>query len=303
MYDVAIIGAGAGGITSAIYLSRAGLSVALIEKGAYGGQILNTDVIQNYTGFPVVFSHKLAEDMEEQAKRQENVDHIFGNVRSVTNHPDKLVLNLGKETIEAKKLIIATGVNHKKIGVPGEQLFDGHGVSYCTVCDGAFFKDQDVIVVGGGDSAVESALYLENIAKSVKVIHRRDKLRAEQITQNNLFDAENIDVIWDTTVEEILGENKVDGVTLRNKKGETTTLDTNGVFVNIGMLPASDTFKELNILDDNGFIITDEGMETANPNIFGVGDIRSNSIMQISNAAGDGSMAADTIIKQFNEER
>lgn len=286
-------------MTTAIYASRAGLKVALIERGLYGGQLHNTDVVENYTGFTSISSIELSERMQEHVMAQDTIDTLYANIKKVHKVDGIFELVTRKGTIKSKTVVIATGVKHKKLGVPGEKEFDGRGVSYCSVCDGSFFKGKHVAVIGGGDSAVESAIYLANIVDRVTIVHRRDTLRAEKVLQDRLFKLPNVKVIWDATVKEITGDGKVSSINLEHGYGgETTELPVEGVFVNVGMIPVTEPFSSLGIfiLDEEGFVITDSRMATIQDGVYAIGDVRSDSIRQVVNATGDGAMASESII-------
>lgn len=295
VYDVAIIGAGAGGITTSIYCARAGLDVALIEGGLYGGQIMNAGTIENYTGAPQVDGFDLAKAMEKQAREQSGIVHIYGFVDSLKKDYVSNVfnINLGGHEIVSKTAVVASGVKHKEIDVKNSDHYK-RGVSYCAVCDGAFFKGKDVAVIGGGDSAAESALYMSEIAKSVTILHRRDELRAEKELQDRVFAKDNIDIIWNAEVVEFKG---VDGLIFKDDTEDRVFLDVETSFVNIGVVPNTNFIKtnSSSLLLD-GFVYTDEYMHTIVDGLYAVGDVREHSIRQIVNATGDGAMAADNIV-------
>lgn len=293
-YDVAIIGAGPGGMTAALYASRANLSVVMLDRGIYGGQMNNTAEIENYPGFDSVMGPDLAEKMYHSAT-QFGADYAYGNVVSVAVNDDgtKLVKTDGDEDIIAPVVIVATGTQYRKLDVPGEEQYAGRGVSYCAVCDGAFFKDQEVVVVGGGDSALEEGMYLAKLAKKVTIVHRRSQLRAQKILQDRAFATANIDFVWDSVVEEINGDGaKVTGVTLKNTTtGETTQLAASGVFIYVGTLPQTEFVRDLNICDEAGWVKTDDLMHTRVAGIFAIGDVRQKHLRQITTAVGDGGIA------------
>ncbi|WP_368654442.1 thioredoxin-disulfide reductase [Ornithinibacillus sp. 4-3] len=298
IYDVIIAGAGPAGMTAAVYASRANLDTLMIERGMPGGQMVDTEDIENYPGFETILGPDLSNKMFEHAKKF-GAEYAYGDIKSVEDHGDyKLVVTSSKE-FKAKALIIAAGAQYKKLGVEGEDVLTGRGVSYCAVCDGAFFKEKDLFVIGGGDSAVEEGLYLTRFANKVTVVHRRDELRAQKIIQQRAFDNEKVDFIWDTVVEKINEENgKVGSVTFRNTKtDEVYDSKIDGVFVYIGMLPLSEPFKSLGILDEEGYIPTNEHMESSIPGIFAAGDIRVKELRQVVTATGDGSIAAESAIK------
>lgn len=306
LYDVAIIGAGPAGITTAIYTSRAGLKVALIEKGLYGGQLHNTDEVENYTGFESIKGFELAEKMEEHAQSLDNVDHIYADVQVVKKDDDIFRIHLGTDVIESKTVVGATGVKHRKLNVVGEEDYEGRGVSYCAVCDGAFFKGKHVAVVGGGDSAVESALYLSNIVDKVTLIHRRDELRAEEILQKRLFEKDNIDFIWNANIEEIFGNDTegVKAVSYIDKRDvyKVKSIDIDGVFVNVGVIPVTHMFKHMGLMtvDSEGFLVTVGEMRTVTKGLYAVGDVRRDSIRQVVTATGDGAIASESLNSYLN---
>lgn len=292
-YDVIVIGAGPGGMTAALYASRANLKVAMLDRGVYGGQMNNTAEVENYPGFKSILGPDLAEEMF-QSSTQFGAEFVYGNVENVTVDEEgtKHVMTDEGELV-APVVIIATGSQYRKLGVPGEDEYSGRGVSYCAVCDGAFYRDKPVAVIGGGDSAVEEGMYLANLTSEVNVIHRRDQLRAQKILQDRAFANDKMNFTWDTVVTEIVGDDKkVTGVKLHNNKtGEDSTMDVNGVFIYVGNIPMTEPFKELGITDDAGWILTDDHMQTQVPGIFAVGDVRAKFLRQITTAVGDASIA------------
>ncbi|WP_406602164.1 thioredoxin-disulfide reductase [Lactobacillus helveticus] len=281
-YDLVVIGAGPGGMTAAMYGARANLKVAMIDRGVYGGQMNNTAEVENYPGFPSIMGPDLGEKMYKSATEQ-GVEFVYGDVQKIELDGQKRIVKMDPEDITAKAVIIATGSTNRKLGIPGEEEYSGRGVSYCAVCDGAFFKDENVAVVGGGDSAISEGLYLANLAKDVDVIHRRDQLRAEKVLQTRAFKNPKMEFTWDSVPVEIVGdENKVTGVKVHNKKtDEDKVIDASGVFIYIGNVPNSEPFKELKITDDQGWIITNDQMETTVPGIYAVGDVRQKKLRQI----------------------
>ena len=290
-YDVVIIGAGPGGLTAALYAARANLSVLILDRGIYGGQMNNTDIIDNYPGFSEIKGPELGEKMYQSAMKFEP-DFKYGEVKSITLDGDKKIIKTDTDEFKTTVVIIGTGANHKKLNIPGEKEYEGRGVSYCAVCDAAFFKDENVVVIGGGDSAVEEGIYLAQLAKSVTVIHRRDQLRAQPILQKRAFANDKMHFIWNAQVQEIVGDkSKVEGVVYRDKlTGEEKTVPAAGVFIYVGVKPQTDAFKDLGILDDQGWIPTDDKMRTKVPGIFAIGDVRAKDLRQIANAVGDGSI-------------
>ncbi|PAV27759.1 thioredoxin-disulfide reductase [Virgibacillus profundi] len=296
--DVIIAGAGPAGMTAAVYASRANLDTLMIERGIPGGQMANTEDVENYPGFDHVLGPDLSNNMFEHAKKF-GAEYAYGDIKEVIDHGDYKTVIAGKKEYKTKALIITTGAQFKKLGIAGEEELGGRGVSYCAVCDGAFFKQKNLVVIGGGDSAVEEGIYLTRFADKVTIVHRRDELRAQKIIQERAFDNEKIDFIWDTVVEKINGpDGKVKSVSLKNNKtGEANEYPIDGVFVYIGMVPLSEPFKSLGITNGEGYIPTNENMETNIPGVFAAGDIREKTLRQIVTATGDGSIAAEEAIK------
>lgn len=291
-YDVIIIGAGPGGLTAALYASRANLSVLMLDRGLYGGQMNNTDAIDNYPGFSEIKGPELGEKMYNSVMKF-GAKFEYGDVQSVTTDGDQKIVKTDTGEYSAPALIIATGADHRHLGVPGEDEYSGKGVSYCAVCDAAFFKDEDIAVIGGGDSAIEEGIYLAQSAKSVTVIHRRDQLRAQPTLQKRAFANPKMHFIWNGLTQSIDGDgNKVTGVTYKDKEtGEEKHLKTRGVFIYVGVIPQTAPFKDLGVTDENGWIPTDEHMRTKVDGIFALGDVRAKDLRQIANAVGDGSIA------------
>ena len=292
IYDVVIIGAGPAGMTAAVYASRAELKTVMLERGVPGGQMANTEVVENFPGFVMTTGPELSSKMFEHAQTF-GAEYKYGDIKSVEVDGDIKILKTSSEEIHTKSVIIATGAEYKTIGVPGEDLLRGRGVSYCAVCDGAFFKERELVVIGGGDSAVEEGVFLTKYASKVTIVHRRDELRAQKILQDRAFKNDKIEFIWDTELQTINGDSRVESVTLKNKNtGETYDYKADGVFIYIGMLPLTSPFEDLGILNENGYIVTNEEMETDIPGIFAAGDVREKSLRQIVTATGDGSLAA-----------
>lgn len=298
MYDVIIAGAGPAGMTAAVYASRANLDTLMIERGIPGGQVANTEDVENYPGFDHILGPDLSNKMFEHAKKF-GAEYAYGDIKEVIDNGNYKTVIAGQKEYKTRALIITTGAQYKKLGIPGEEELGGRGVSYCAVCDGAFFKERHLIVVGGGDSAVEEGIYLTRFADKVTVVHRRDQLRAQKILQDRAFDNSKIEFIWDTVVKEINEKDgKVGSVTLYNKKtGEEYDHTIDGVFVYIGMVPLNEPFLSLGITNEEGYIPTNSEMETSIKGIFAAGDIREKSLRQIVTATGDGSIAAETAIK------
>ncbi|WP_339147786.1 MULTISPECIES: thioredoxin-disulfide reductase [unclassified Sutcliffiella] len=295
IYDVIIIGAGPAGMTSAVYTSRANLSTLMIERGMPGGQMANTEEVENYPGFDHILGPELSTKMFEHAKKF-GAEYAYGDVKEVIDGKEYKTVNAGSKSYKGRTVIIASGAEYKKIGAPGEKELGGRGVSYCAVCDGAFFKNKELVVVGGGDSAVEEGVYLTRFASKVTIVHRRDELRAQKILQQRAFDNDKIDFIWSNTIKEINEKDgKVGSVTLvSTKDGEEQEFQTDGVFIYVGMLPLTKPFLNLGITNDMGYIETNERMETKIPGIFAAGDIREKTLRQIVTATGDGSIAAQS---------
>ncbi|MGE7987181.1 thioredoxin-disulfide reductase [Lysinibacillus fusiformis] len=296
IYDVVIIGAGPAGMTAAVYTSRANLATLMIERGIPGGQMANTEEVENYPGFDTILGPELSTKMFDHAKKF-GAEYAYGDVTEIIDGEEFKTIKSGTKEYKTRAIIITTGAEYKKMGVPGEKELGGRGVSYCAVCDGAFFKQKNLVVVGGGDSAVEEGVYLTRFADKVTIVHRRDKLRAQKILQDRAFANDKIDFIWNATVKEINEANgKVGSVTLQSTvDGTESEFTTDGVFVYIGMLPLTKPFESLGILNDAGYILTNDNMETTIPGIFAAGDVREKSLRQIVTATGDGSIAAQAV--------
>lgn len=301
-YDVVIIGAGPAGMTAALYASRANLSVMLLDRGIYGGQMNNTAEIENYPGFKSILGPDLSQEMYDSSV-QFGADFGYGTVKSVVDHGDYKYIETDAENYETKAIIIATGSSYRQLGVPGEEEYRGRGVSNCAVCDGAFFRNQHVVVVGGGDSAVEEGEYLTRLADKVTIIHRRDQLRAQQIIQDRAFNNDKIDFIWDSQVQEIVGNgNKVTAVKGINKKTrEPFEVKAAGVFIYVGIEPMSEPFRSLEITDEKGWFITDDKMSTRIPGIFAAGDVRKKDLRQVVTATNDGGIAGQSAYQYITE--
>ena len=281
-------------MTAGLYAARDRLQVMLVEKGVVGGQVLVTDWIDNYPGFPEGLSgFDLIEKMAAQAKRFE-LETKNENVVKVelTEAKKKLIFESGEE-LTCQALIICTGARPNKLGMPGEQEFTGKGVSFCATCDGPFFRDQEILVVGGGDTAIQEADFLTKFASKVTVIHRRDELRATKVLQEKAFANERIEFIWNSNVVAIEGEKEVERVRIRNNNGEEREIAASGVFILIGTIPNSEIFPLEQLgADEFGFVITDEEMRTKVDGVMAAGDIRSKRVRQVINAAGEGAVAA-----------
>ena len=304
-YDVIVIGAGPGGMTAAMYASRANLSVLMLDRGIYGGNLNNTAEIENYTGFKSIMGPDLAKEMYKGAT-QFGADYAYGAVEKVevVGEVKQITTDMG-DVFTAKAVVIATGSSQRKLGVPGEAEFSGRGVSYCAVCDGAFFKNKHLIVVGGGDSAVEEGAFLTQLADKVTVLVRRDQLRAQPIVQDKAMQNPKMEFIFNTSVTEIVGDDmKVTGVkTVNNVTGETGELAADGVFIYVGSDPMTAPFKDLGILNAKGWVETDATMATKIPGIFAVGDVRDTLLRQVATAVGDGAIAGQQVFKYLDEQK
>ncbi len=293
MENLIIVGAGPAGWTAGIYAGRAQLAPLLITGSAPGGQMALTSEIENYPGFPQGISgQELTQLMQQQAERfgtKVQMDEV--TAVELSSNPFKVTTYGGE--YETKALVIATGTSPRKLGVPGEAEFTGRGVSYCATCDGFFYRDRQVIVVGGGDAALEEALFLTRFASQVYVVHRRNRLRAEKVFQERAFRHEKIEFVWDSVVTEIMGDGKVTGVRLQNvRTEEESVLETDGVFIYVGAIPNTGFLGGQVELDDRGYIVTDRQCHTSVPGVFAAGDVQERVLKQVSTAVGSGAMAA-----------
>ena len=301
-YDVIIIGGGPAGLTAGLYSSRAGLKSLLLEQGLFGGQMVNAALIENYPGFPEgIAGSELGTLMHRQAVRY-GLEVVVAEVIGVTGGQFYIV-STTEGSFEGAAIIAAAGSEYRKLGVAGEERLSGRGISYCATCDGFFFRDMEVAVVGGGDTAITDALELGQNARKVYVIHRRDQLRAGQVLQQRAFAHPKLDFIWSTVVEDVLGEKMLEGLKLRNVKTERQSiLQVNGLFIAVGLRPNSQSFSSILEVDDTGFIVTDETMATSAAGVFAAGDIRRNSPRQIAAAVGDGATAAMSAFRYAKEQ-
>ena len=303
-YDLAIIGSGPAGLTSAIYAQRALLKTIVIEKNPMsGGQILNTYEVDNYPGLPMINGFDLGIKMREHADKL-GTEFLTASVKKVEKTENGFtVLFDGKEPIEAKTVIIATGAEHVTLGVSGEEELKGMGVSYCATCDGAFFRGKTVAVVGGGDVALEDAIFLARGCEKVYVIHRRDEFRGAKILQQQLLSLPNVEVVWDSVVEKIEGEGVVNNIKVRNvKTEEQSELPVQGVFVAVGNRPDTEMVKDIVDRDEKGYIIGDETGTTSTAGLFVAGDVRTKALRQVVTAASDGANAVYSIEKYLAEQ-
>lgn len=293
MYDVVIIGGGPGGYTAALYCARAALKTLVLEKFAPGGQMGTTDQIDNYPGFPEgINGFELAMQMQQGAERF-GAETRLAEVLSVSLDGAVKKVETTEGTVEAKTVILATGSHPRELGVDREKALRGRGISYCATCDGMFYRNKTVAVVGGGNTAVSDVLYLANICEKVYLIHRRDTLRASKVYSVPLQALKNVEILYDSQVVEIQGENNVAGVLVENKNtGGQTSLSVNGLFVAVGNLPNSQLYKGQLELDESGYIVADESTRTSISGVFAIGDLRTKPLRQIITAAGDGAVAS-----------
>ncbi len=302
IWDVVIIGGGPAGMTAAIYTRRSLLETLIVEQLMPGGNVAITNKVENYPGFNDISGSELSKRMEDQAKNL-GVEFLSGQVESISQdeHLKYVTLSDGSY-IQTKSIILSTGAGWRNLGVSGERKFTGRGVSYCGTCDGPFFKDKVIAVVGGGDTALDESLYLERFATKIFLIHRRDKFRGAKIYQDRVLKNPKIEVIWDTVVTEIQGDQLVNNLRLKNKKtGEEKDLPVEGVFIFIGQEPNTKFLKTFCDLDDYGYIITDQEMHTRVDGIFAAGDVRKKNLYQIATAVGDGAIAGYMAIKYLEE--
>lgn len=293
LYDVTIIGGGPAGLAAGIYAARAALKTVLLEKGMPGGLAASTEFIENYPGFAEgINGPELMMQMDAQARRF-GLEVKSATVEDIKAVEDYFSVKTDEEVITTKTIILATGAQPQKLNIPGEEEFHGRGVSYCATCDGAFFRDKKVAVVGGGDAAVEEAIYLTKFASEVHIIHRRGELRATKILQKRAMDNEKIIFHWHNVVEKILGEATVQEIIIKDvRNGETKPLAVNGIFMYVGNRPVSDLVSGLIKVDERGYIVTDENMHTSHPGIFAAGDVRQKLLRQVVTAVADGAIAA-----------
>ena len=296
LYDVIIIGSGPAGLSAAIYAERAKLKTLVLEKAPMsGGQILNTYEVDNYPGIPGVGGFDLGSKFRAHADAV-GCQFATAEVLEIKNEADHKVIVTDKETYQTKTIILASGATHRTLGVPGEEELMGMGVSYCATCDGAFFKGKTTAVVGGGDVALEDALFLARLCKKVYLIHRRDELRAAKSLQKKLMDLPNVEIIWDTVVNEICGEDQVEALFIENKKtGAKKHLPVDGVFVAVGMKPNTNMVPDEIKKDEAGYIVADENCVTNVTGIFAAGDVRTKMLRQIITAAADGANAVESV--------
>lgn len=303
MYDIIIAGAGTAGLTAGIYAARAGMSAIIIEKVFAGGQIARAHVVENYPGFPDgIKGADLALKLKAQAERLGAVienEEIIGFELS----GDEKKVMAGDETYSGKTVILAMGAKYRSLGLLSEKRLSGSGVSYCATCDGAFFKGMDVAVIGGGDTALEDALYLSNFTNHIYVVHRRNELRAQDALQKMAMSNEKIEFVWDSEVDTVLGKSLVEGVRIKNKKTqELRDIAVSGVFVAIGIEPETENLRGQVNIDNKGYIITDAAMRTSVPGVFAAGDIVAKPLRQVVTAAADGAVAVYSALSFIREK-
>ena len=303
MYDLIIIGSGPAGLSAAVYGKRAGLNLLIIEeKPMSGGQVLNTDAVDNYLGLPGINGFDMGMKFKEHADAA-GAEYKTASVTAIRDEGTvKIVETADGTSYEAKTLILATGAEHAALGVPGEEAYRGKGVSYCATCDGAFFRNKDVAVVGGGDVAVEDAVYLARLCRKVFLIHRRDSLRAAKSLQDKLMTCENVEILWSRTVQEICGSGLVEGVKLLHVTEQTQEdISVEGVFIAVGMHPNTEAFRNNIPCDEQGYVIAGEDCVTKTPGIFAAGDLRTKQVRQIITAVADGACAIASAERYLNE--
>ena len=302
LYDVVVIGGGPGGYTAALYAARANLSVVVLEKLTPGGQMGTTDVIDNYPGFPEgVNGFELAMQMKQGAERF-GAETQLAEVTQVELAGQVKTVHTSGGDYQARTVVLATGAHPRELGLPGERELRGRGVSYCATCDGMFYRGKTVVVVGGGNTAVSDVLYLSRLCEKVYLVHRRDTLRASKVYLDPLQKAENVEFVWDSEVKQLLRDQAVTGVRVRNKKtAEERDIPCAGVFVAVGYLPNTELYRGQVELDEAGYVLADETTQTNLPGVFAVGDLRKKPLRQVVTAASDGAVAAHFIEEYLNQ--
>lgn len=302
LYDIAILGAGPAGISAAIYAVRGRLKALWLDNQfVEGGQVLNTYEVDNYPGLPGISGMDLGEAMGNHAEKL-GIAPVRGKVLAVENAGSEKIIRTKKHEYRAKTVVLACGASHRTLDIPGEAELSGMGVSYCATCDGAFFKNKRAVVIGGGNIAVEDAIFLAKICEKVYVVHRRDEFRADRILQDSLRSCENVEIIWDSVAVEIQGAEQVTGVKLSNvKTGQETVIHTDGVFIAVGIIPNTQWLGELVPLDETGYIIAGEEGITGTPGIFAAGDVRTKMLRQVVTAVADGANAVVSAQKYLIE--
>lgn len=296
IYDLIILGAGPAGISAAIYAARAGLHTMWLDKQfAPGGQIINTYEVDNYPGMPGMNGMELGEAMAAHAEKM-GISPVRENVLSAEDNGAEKIVRTKKHEYRGRTLLLACGASHRKLNIPGEEELSGMGVSYCATCDGAFFKDRITAVIGGGNTAVEDAIFLSRVCRKVYVVHRREELRADRILCDRLAECENVEMVWDSTPVRIEGTDQVSGLLVRStKSSEERLITADGVFIAVGILPNTDKFANFVQLDENGYIVAGEEGRTNIPGVFAAGDIRTKSLRQVVTAVSDGANAVASV--------
>ena len=303
-YDIIIVGAGPAGLTAGIYAGRARLKTLLLEKLIHGGQVMTTDLVENYPGFPEGISgFELSDQMRKQAERF-GLEFRSGEVLALEPGPEYHLLRLEGEELKAGAVVIASGAHYKRLGAPGEADFTGKGVSYCATCDGALYRGDTIAVVGGGDTALTDTIFLARFAEKIHLIHRRDAFRAEKWLQEQVFAEKKVEIHWNTVVHEIQGGQAVESLQLKNvKTGKLSSLPVAGVFIFVGIVPNTAWLQGCVALDEWGFIFTNAEMATNIPGVFAAGDVRNKLLRQIATAVGDGAIAAFAAGEYLSEHR
>jgi len=302
--DIVVVGAGPGGLTSGMYSARSELNTICIEKMMPGGQIANTELVEDYPGFESISGRDLAKKIENHAVKF-GLKIIYDSVKTIKLDGKFRIVEGENDSYKAKAVIVGTGGQPRKLGVPGEEEYTGKGVSYCAICDGAFFKDQVIAVAGGGDAAVEEGIYLTKFGSKVYIIHRRDQLRAQKVIQKRAFDNPKIEFVWDSVIDKVNGGDVIESIDIKNvKSGEISNLKIGALFPFIGFTPNSSIFNFEVKKDESGYIITNENMQTSVEGVYAIGDVRKQLCKQITNAVGDGTtaaVAADKYIEAWND--
>lgn len=298
MYDIIIIGAGPAGLTAAIYGLRAGKNVLVLESKAFGGQIINAEKVENYPGIAEISGVQLATNMYNQVKELGG-DIKFEKAISIEQNNETKIVKTDEGEYQTKAIILATGAENRKLGIPREDELIGKGVSYCATCDGHFYKDKDVVVVGGGSTALQDALYLSNLANKVYLVHRRDEFRGEHAYVEEIKKKTNVELVLKSNVVKLLGEPKLTAVIVVNDAGTEREIPADGIFIAVGYVPQNQDFAKVIDLDEAGYIATSDGVHTSIPGIYVAGDARAKELKQLTTAVSDGSIAADTAVKEI----
>ncbi len=303
LYDVVIIGGGPAGLTAGLYTSRAKLKTLLVERMILGGQVMTTTKVENYPGFPGgIDGPDLMMRFQEHCQ-EFGLETMTGEVTGLVDKGQEKIVTVDGSEIRTRAVIITTGAEPSKLGIPGEIEFTGRGVSYCATCDGAFFRNVPVAIIGGGDTAAEEALFLCRFASKVYLVHRRDELRATKVLQERIFDNEKIEPVWNSTVDQVVGDNTgVTGLVLRNRQDDSQqTLEVDGMFVAVGVTPKAHFLADILDLTPEGYILADSDCHTSMPGVFAAGDVRKKILKQIATAVGDGAIAAIVAEKYLDD--